>query len=229
MPRFWKGILLTAFAGLTLGAAEIAAVKFDQQGADPIPTDMLYVTLRLRQGMEFKREYLDEDIKNLFATGKVADVVSEVQHQNDGKVVVIFKIKPSPVISMLKITGNAKFSTKDLLKNFTVTEGDRLSSRNLNETLENLRKFYIGKGYNDVRIPPPSMLPDGKGGVIVTIKIEENLRLKVNKVSFEGAKVFSERELRNVLANSYSYWTLLPFINDYLNNGLLQKEELAIT
>ena len=68
MHRFWKGILLTAFAGLTLGAAEIAAVKFDQQGADPIPTDMLYVTLRLRQGMEFKREYLDEDIKNLFAT-----------------------------------------------------------------------------------------------------------------------------------------------------------------
>jgi len=228
MRCFWKGIMLAAFAGLTLGAAEIAAVKFDQQGADPIPTDMLYVTLRLRSGMEFKREYLDEDIKNLFATGKVADVVSEVQTQPDGKVVVIFKIKPSPVISMLKITGNAKFSTKDLLKNFTVMEGDRLSSRNLNETLEKLRKFYIGKGYNDVRIPPPSMLPDGKGGVIVTIKIEENLRLKVNKVNFEGAKVFSERELRNAIANSYSYWTLVPFINDYLNNGLLQKEELAM-
>ena len=215
-----------AIVSVKLQAATVADVRFEQTGKNPIPSEMLSLTLRLRKGMEFKREYLDQDIKNLYATGTVSDVVSEVRKLDGDKVEVIFKLRPSPVISVMKIVGNNKFSTKDLQSNFTVNEGERLNSKRLNETLENLRKFYTGKGYNDVRIAPPAVVPDGKGGVIVTVKIEENLRLKVKDVTFDGAALFTPGELRGVLFNSYSYWNVLPFINDYLNYGLLDRKEL---
>lgn len=223
--------LTLAFAiagGITLGAAKVESLKIRQEGENKIPQEMLNISMRLRQGSEYTREYLDEDIKNLYASGKIADITANVENLANGNVAIVLKVKPSPVISVLKIEGNAKFETKDLQKHFTINEGDRLNSRQLNETLENLRKFYIGKGYSDVRIAPPAIIPDGKNGVIVTVKIVENLRLKVNNVRFDKVTVYSERELRNRLYNSYSYWTLLPFINDFLNYGLLNRGELEL-
>ncbi|MBQ9088181.1 MAG: outer membrane protein assembly factor BamA [Lentisphaeria bacterium] len=221
--------VLGAIAGsVLLPAAEVASLKIEQEGGEKIPQEMLLVTMRLRPGVEFSREHLDNDIKSIYATGKVSDVVAKVDTLADGKVAVNIKVRPSPVIRVLKIEGNVKFDTKDLLEHFTVMEGDRLNSGKLNETLENLRKFYIGKGYSDVRIAPPAIVPDGKYGVAVTVKIQENLRLKVNDVNFENVTVFKERELRNAIFNSYSYWTLVPFINDYLNHGLLNRSELEI-
>ena len=222
-------ILAVSIAGcFQLGAAKVESLKIEQDGDNKIPQELLNVTMRLRKGSEYTREYLDEDIKNLYASGKISDVVAKVENLANGNVSIILQVKPSPVISVMKIEGNAKFETKDLQKHFTINEGERLNSRQLNETLENLRKFYVSKGYSDVRIAPPVIIPDGKNGVIVTVKIAENLRLKVNDVNFDKVTVFSERELRNSLFNSYSYWTLLPFINDFLNNGLLNRQELEI-
>ena len=219
---------LLAAASLQLHAAKISAVRFEQQGANPIPTEMLSITMRLRPGMAFSRAFLDEDIKSIYATGKVSDVVAEVKELPGGMVEILLKIKPSPLISAMHIKGNVKFSTKDLQKCFTVTDGDRLNGKSLNETIENLRKFYTEKGYNDVRIAMPAIVPDNKGGVIITITIAENLKHKVNSVNFEGATVFSPRELRSAMFNNYSYWNLLPFVNDFLNHGLLNRKELEL-
>ena len=221
--------LAVSIAGAaTLSAAKVESLKIQQEGENKIPQEMLNISMRLRQGSEYSREYLDEDIKNLYASGKIADITANVENLANGNVAIVLKVKPSPVITVLKIEGNAKFETKDLQKHFTINEGDRLNSRQLNETLENLRKFYIEKGYSDVRIAPPAVIPDGKNGVIVTVKITENLRLKVNSVHFDKVTVYSERALKKHLYNNYSYWTLLPFINNFLNYGLLNRGELEL-
>ena len=213
-------------AALTAVGAEVGSVKFVQDGSNPVPEDLLKVVLRLRPGMEFNAAHMDEDLKNLFKTGKISDAVSEFRTLDDGKIEITYRIKPSPVISVFKIEGNKKFDTADLQPELRLVDGDRLNSRALSESVENLRKFYIKKGFTDVRIAPPAIIPDGNGGVIVTVKIEENLRLKVNDVTFEGISVFSERDLKSVMFNRYSYWNWLPFINDYLNYGLLDRQEL---
>ena len=215
-------LLMTVIAA----GAEVGAVKFIQEGKNPIPDDLLQVALRLRPGMEFSAAHMDEDLKNLYNTGKISDAVSEFRTMPDGKIEIIYKITPSPIISVFKIEGNEKFSTKDLQECLVIADGDRLSSRALSQSVENLRKFYQEKGYSDAVISLPATIPDGNGGVIVTVKIEENLRLKVNDVTFEGVTVFKERELRSAMYNSYSYWNLLPFINDFLNHGLLDRNEL---
>ena len=219
---------VAAVAVLQLDAAKVESLEIIQVGENKIPQELLNLTMRLRPGSEYTREYLDQDIKNLYATGKVSDVVANVETLKSDKVAIKLQVKPSPVITAMNIEGNVKFETKELQELFTVNEGERLNSRNLNETLEKIRKFYMDKGYNDVRIAPPSIVPDGKGGVALTIKIEENLRLKVNKVTFENATVFAERELREALFNRYSFWTWLPFVNEYFNFGLLNRRELEL-
>ncbi|MBE6378262.1 MAG: outer membrane protein assembly factor BamA [Lentisphaerae bacterium] len=225
--KFFKAALsLAGCWALMLTAAEVGAVKFVQEGKNPVPQELLQVALRLRPGMEFKAEHMDEDLKNLYKTGKISNAVSEYRTLPDGKIEITYKITPSPLISVFRIEGNKKFSTKDLQGELTIADGERLSSRALSQSVENLRKFYHGKGYTDVRIPPPEVKPDGKGGVTVTLKIEENLRLKVNNVTFEGNTAYSARELRQVLFNRYSLWNIVPFVNDHLNQGMLDRKEL---
>ncbi len=213
-------------SAIMLNAAEVGSVKFIQDGKNPVPQDLLQVALRLRPGMEFNPVYMDEDLKNLYKTGKISNAVAEYRTLEDGKIEITYKVIPSPVISLFKIEGNKKFSTKDLQGSLTIVDGERLSSKALSQSVENLRKFYYDKGYTDVRIPPPEVVPDNAGGVIVTLKIEENLRLKVNDVTFEGNSAYSEKELRKVMFNHYSWWNLLPFVNDHLNQGLLDRREL---
>ena len=225
--KLLKSILLPAVcSAVTLSAAEVGSVKFIQEGSHPVPTELLSVVLRLRPGMEFNAAHMDEDLKNLYKTGKISDAVSEFRTMEDGRIEIIYKIKTSPVITMFKIEGNKKFSTKDLQECLVIADGDRLSSKALSQSVENLRKFYYEKGYTDAKISLPAVVPDGKGGVIVTVLIEENLRLKVNDVTFEGNSVYTPGELRSVMFNRYSYWNIVPFINDFLNFGLLDRKEL---
>ncbi|MBR2345848.1 MAG: outer membrane protein assembly factor BamA [Lentisphaeria bacterium] len=224
MKRFSLLLLLTW--SVILCAAKVGEVKFEQKGPNPLPDEVLRVVLRMRPGMEFKKEYMDEDLKSLYSSGRITDAVAEYTTLPDGNVSVLYRVTPSPVISVFKLSGNEKFSTKDLQECLSIADGDRLNSKKLSQSIDELRKFYIGKGYTDVRIDPPAIIPDGKGGVIVTVTIKENLRLKVNKVTFEGATVFPERELRNIMFNQFSYWNYLPFVNDWLNKGLLDRSEL---
>ena len=222
-----KRVLLPVFcSAVTLIGAEVGSIKFVQDGGNPVPTELLSVVLRLRPGMEFNAEYMDEDLKNLYKTGYLSDAVSEFRTMENGKIEIIYKVKPSPVITMFKLEGNKKFSTKDLQECLVIADGDRLNSKALSQSVENLRKFYQSKGYKDAKITLPAVIPDGKGGVVVTVVIEENLRLKVNDVTFEGNTVFSAGDLSSVMFNRYSYWNLIPFVNDFLNYGLLDRKEL---
>ena len=140
----------------------------------------------------------------LFNSGRVSYAAAEYEVGKDGKVNLVYRIKPSPVISVFKLVGNKKFSTKDLQDCLLIADGDRLNSSALSQSVENLRKYYQDKGYTDVKIPMPSIVPDGKGGMIVTVNIEENLRLKVNDVTCEGITVFSEKELQKRSADYMS-------------------------
>ncbi len=219
------GLLLTA--ALTAAATEVARVEFEQSGVQRLSEDLLTANIQLRPGLEFTRDILDADTKRLYNTGNFADVVSEVTELPGDKVAVRFRVRLKPRISTLRVTGNAKLTTNDLRKLVTVAEGGLLNDIELRKTLDAIRKEYLEKGYRDAKVTPV-VVPDGEGQVIVDIRIEENLRLKVDDVTFEGAEVFSQRDLRHSIANRYSYLNWLPFINDYLNQGLFDRAELEL-
>lgn len=215
------GMLVCSFA------AQVGEVRFEQSGADRLTEAQLALNIRLRKGAEYRREILDGDVKRLYLTGNFADVVAEVNDLPGGKVQIVFKVRLKPRISRLKIVGNAKFSTHDLSKELTLAEGALLNDLELRKTLNNLRKFYHDKGYRDVNISF-AQVPDGPGRAALTIKITENLRLKVDDVTFEGATKFSQWDLRHSISNQFSYLNYVPFLNDFLNHGLLDRGELEL-
>ncbi len=219
--------LLAAFCAVQLGAAQIADIKFEQTGADKLSERQLLYNMKLRPGAEYSARILDDDIKRLYATGNFADITAKTENASDGKVNLTFKIRLQPRIAKLVIDGNAKLDTKDIENTISLAEDSILNNAKLRESLDAVRKLYKDKGYNDATVATElKTLPDNE--VELTIRITENLRLRVNDVTFEGTKVFSDYKLKESIANRYSLLGAIPWLGKYLNTGLLDRYELEL-
>ena len=208
-------------------AAKIAEVKFEQTGSMPLSEGLMLGNVALRSGMEFNRAALDADVRRLYDTGNFADIAAVTEDGKDGQIAITFKLRLKPRITTITFKGNQKFETVELKKEISLTEGGLLKDKEYAESARKLREFYRSKGYNDATITPVQ-IPESKETVAITFQIDEKLRQRIREVTFEGAKLFSQRELRNSIASQYSYWNWLPFVNDYLNRGLVDRSELEL-
>lgn len=216
---------LVLTAAVVLSATAVGNVKFEQKGSAPIAEELLRHNIRLRTGVTFTRDLLDDDIRSLYKTGNFADVQAVTDYPDREKVDITFFLKLRERISAVEIKGNKKFKTAELGKLVTIAPGGLLNTDELRKSAAALRKFYHERGYRDATVTP-AFVPSGNDTAVV-FNIDEKLRLKVGQVTFEGAKLFSQYELRNSLANTYSFMNYVPFLNDYLNFGLFDRSELT--
>ena len=212
-------------AAVLLSGATVGTVKFEQKGSAPLAEELLQHNVRLRPGTVYTREILDGDIRALYRTGNFADVQAVTDYPDRKHVNIVFHLKLKERVAKIEIRGNKKFKTGDLGKLITIPQGGLLNSAELRKSAAALRKFYYDRGYRDATVTPV-FVPQGNDTVVI-FQIDEKLRLKVGRVTFEGAKLFSQFDLRNTLANSFSYFNYIPFLNDYLNFGLYDRQELA--
>ncbi len=219
-------LLILAVAGTW--AAEVADVRFEQQGAQILSPEQIELNVQLHKGSQYTREILDADVKRLYNTGNFADVVSVVEDLPGDKVNITFKLRLKPRISRIEFKGNEKFSSVELGRQLTQAEGALMNDKAVQESARNLRKFYLDKGYTDCQITPVTLPDEEDGSVTLVFEIRENLKQRVNDVTFEGAEVFSQWDLKHSIANRYSYWNWIPFVNDYLNYGLFNRSELEL-
>lgn len=228
--NFAKKISALSIAGavLTCSAAEVGSVVFKQTGNSRLQESMLKAYTRLAPGVEFSQDKLDADIKSLHNTGHFADVSGEYTTLKNGKINVTYHLKSRPRISKIDFSGNVKFPTHELGKELTIYSGMVFSDKELLNSTRKLRKFYFDRGYRDAKVQLPHIVPAPDGTVNITFVIEENLRLKVNDVFFEGATVFSRWDLRHSIANRFSYLNWIPLVNDYIHMGMLDRNELEL-
>ena len=209
---------LFAFS-FALNAATIKSIKFDQQGGYSFPKKMLLFNMQQKTGREYDKNVLNEDIKRLYGLGFFDDVVSEVKTLPGGDVDIIVKINVKPRVNKIIFKGNKKYPTKELKDNVVLDTGMPLNDNKLRISANRLRAFYRDKGYNDVQVAPV-LKSVGKNLIDVTFSIKENLRLKVDDVTFTGVTVFSRWTLKNSIANRHSY------LSRFLEMGLLERKEI---
>ena len=204
-----------------LSAQEINSVVFRQEGSYRFGKDILNFNVQSRKGSPYDEQVVNEDIKRLYNTGFFSDIRSETKKRPDGNVDLIFHVIPKDIVRSVVFEGNEKFSSKKLAEHVTLTIGAPLNDKRLSETIAALREFYTKEGLNDVVInyAPTRHI---EGGIVVTFKIRENLKVKINSVTFEGGSVFKASDLADRIVNRKSMFSWVPL----LNLGLLNKREL---
>lgn len=209
--------LISAF----VSAQEINSVEFRQEGTYRFGKDVLNFNVQSRKGAAYDERVVNEDIKRLYGTGFFSDVRSDVKKRIDGKIDLVFHVAPKDIIRSITFEGNEKFSSKKLMEHVALAVGVPLNDKRLSETLSNLREFYTKEGLNDVNIYYTSK-KHIEGGIDIVFKVKENLKVKVNSVTFQGVKAFKPSDLEDQIANQKSWFSWVPL----LNLGLLNKREL---
>ena len=216
-------LIIIIFTGFVLSPAvfgeKIGKLEFIQTGGYQFPEKMLSFNVQQKPGLDYDENIMNADIKRLYETGFFSDVVSETKKAGADKVDVIFKVSVKPRIKAILFKGNLKFPTDDLKKEITLAGDMPLNDNKLRESTQKLRAFYKDKGYGDATITPV-LETVNKDEINVIFEIKENLRLKVDNVTFEGATVYSESTLRDSIANRHSY------LSRFLEFGLFNRDEL---
>ncbi|WP_332675334.1 outer membrane protein assembly factor BamA [Aromatoleum sp.] len=158
-----------------------------------------------RAEQELKRQYLSR--------GKYAAVIeTTVTPLERNRVGINFKVDEGDVakIRQINIIGNKTFKESELLDLFQLTtpgwltwytKNDQYSRQKLSADLENLRSFYLNRGYLDFNIDSTqvSITPDKKD-IYISLSITEGERYTVSAVRFAGDLVLPEEEYRKLAA-----------------------------
>ena len=169
-----------------------------------------------QEGRTFDRaqlEQAEQEIKRQYLTrGKYGVVVTTtVTPLERNRVGINFGIDEGEVarIRGINIVGNQVYSEKDLLALFVLrtpgwitwyTKNDQYSRQKLQGDLENLRSYYMNRGYLDFNVDSTqvSITPD-KRDIYVTVNITEGEKYTVSDMKIGGDPIVPEEELRKLI------------------------------
>ena len=153
---------------------------------------------------ELKRQYLSR--------GKyAAEIVTTVTPLERNRVGINFAITEGAVskIRQINIVGNKVFSDKELIGLLTLrtpnwltwlNKNDQYSKQKLSADLENLRSFYLNRGYLEFAIESTqvSITPDKKD-IYITINVSEGPKYIVSDIQLAGELTAPEEEMRKLI------------------------------
>jgi outer membrane protein insertion porin family len=195
----------------------IASIAFS--GMKEFEPDAVKKSLRdtnFQEGRIFDRAQLDQaeqEIKRQYLSrGKYGvTVTTTVTPLERNRVAVSFAVDEGEVakIRQINIVGNQSFAEKDLLDLFALrtpglmtwyTKNDQYSRQKLQGDLENLRSFYLNRGYLDFNIESTqvSITPDRRD-IYITINVAEGEKYIVSDVKLAGDLVVPAAQLQQLI------------------------------
>ena len=193
--------------------SSIAAINYiGNKQIDDKDLGKALLRFEVAEGRIFDQSALDrvtQEIKAVyFSKGRYsAKVTTTVTPLDNNRVSITINIDEGDIakIKQIKILGNKIFTTKELLKEFDLSESnairfyskkDRYSKQKLTADLESLRSFYQDQGFLEFKLESSqvSISPDKKE-MFITIKIFEGERYVISGFSVTGQDVVPNEEL----------------------------------
>lgn len=182
-------------------------------------------------------EQIDKDLAAIFKLGRFDDVTAEVV-EREGETLLVYSLVERPLVRKVEFKGNEEIARSKLSPLVTIKIPDIYNPKIAAETVQALKGAYIEKGFHAAKIEPVLEI-NNKNEATVTFQIEEGSKVLIDRISFEGNTVFSDRELRKMLQtqertfmswltdtgtyNEESLQTDLEIIKDmYFNEGYVQ-------
>jgi len=139
-----------------------------------------------------------------------------------GGVAVVFKVVEIPSIGDLRIVGNKKIDSEDIMEQIGLKRGAAFHDQNVASSIEAINKLYETKGYffAETKIQT-ELTPDNL--VDVTIRIKEDEKVSVESIRFAGNKTFKDKVLRKQMETKEKTW--YSWLDD---SGVYQKDILKL-
>ncbi len=195
--------LCLLFAWIPCGWAQFAPLKvakiiIKNVGPPAASEELVRSNLRVKVGDPYRQGAVDDDVRNLYATGFFYNIQVTADDTPNG-VILTYKLQGKPRVTEINFQGNTKFTTKKLLKKISSKVGEPLDERKLFTDTQEIQKLYQKKGYPHTEVKYVLNIDENTGRGTVTFQIKEGIKIKILEVDFVGASAFSQRKLRHVI------------------------------
>ena len=195
----------TPAAWAQTAANTISRVDIKFIGPASVSESLIRDNLKLKAGASYLSGSTQDDVHSLYATGQFYNIRVAVDQANDGGVVVTYIVQVRPRITDIKLEGNDKLNDSKLKKKITIKVGDALDEQKAFTDVQEMKKLYEKYGYADTKIKYVLNIDETTGHGTVTYQIKESPKVKIMQVTFLGAEVFSQKELRGEV-NTKQHW-----------------------
>ncbi len=174
----------------------IERIDIKHVGPPAVSDELIKANIRLKPGDPYLRTGVDDDVRNLYATGFFYNIRVGEEQGSKG-IILSYVVQGKPTLTEIKFQGNTKYSRTKLLTKVTSKIGEPLNEHKFFVDAQEIQKLYQKAGYQrtTVRYLPPN-IDEAAGRGSVTFEIKESPKIKIERVEFIGAQVFPEKKLR---------------------------------
>lgn len=199
----------------------VREIEVQYAGPASISREKILANMRTAVGKPYDDKVVEEDIRNLYATGSVTNVRIFGESRDGGvKVIVVVMAKAS--ISEVVINGSEKVKQSRVRKEITAKPGDPLNEAALEADRQKLLTYYQEKGFGEIDIQYVVEADEAAGTARVTFNINEGGKLFIRSVKFEGNQNVTTTELKKVIKSKPKFF--LDFLG---KGGKVNQDQLA--
>lgn len=184
-------------------------------GLNSITPNELLEKLQMKQGGDYSRELMQNDLKTIYETGYFTENMKAIPSANgDGTVTVKIVVEENIPVKDFTIEGNTVVPTEDILATFDGMKGKPQNIAKLNMAISQIQELYNSKGYILARVDSVTDDPDGtinvsiKEGIIDKIMIEGNEKTKdyiiARNILTEPGMIYNENRVKEDLVRLYA-------------------------
>ncbi|MEF3192433.1 MAG: outer membrane protein assembly factor BamA [Campylobacterales bacterium] len=162
----------------------------------------------------------DEAIRKLYGQGYFEDIWVEAL---EGKTII--HVKEKPAISKVDFSGYGENDKETFELVVGLKKGDIYDEKKITEAKKRIIEKIQNDGYYDTVVETETKLNPENGSVEVKFLINKGEKITIERLSLEGAKTFSKKELTSLAANKEREW-LGWFWGR--NDGVLRLSELEM-
>ena len=181
------------------------------EGNQSYPDETIHFYLATRVGAPFDWATVRQDFRVLLNTGFFDDLEMRWERSPDG-VVLIIRVIERPMLRSVRISGTEKIEAVDFLERMEELEfpfemDKPLDRQALRRGKEVLTMMLQGEeGLQFVRVDMELIPAAGGAGVDAFYSVVEGDEVRIEQVYFEGATVFTQRELRWSMKRTSEHW-----------------------
>ena len=183
------------------GGSIVRQIDVQYAGRPSVTRERILANMRTAVGQPFNQNTVEDDIRNLYATGEITNVRIFSEPLQDGvKVIVIVATRPT--VKDIVFTGNTHLSARKLRGQVTIKKGASLNEETVETDRQKIVDYYHDKGFNDVDIKSSVATDDTTNTAVITYAVNEGGKSNLEHVFFEGNKAIKTRDLRHAMKDT---------------------------
>lgn len=187
MRKLVSYFIISSFALTAIAADADIVARVEIKGHKIVSDATIVSKIKLRAGQSYNDNVINEDIKNLYATGFFETVNAEKEKTPEG-IVVTFKVKEKPVLKEIGVEGAHFIRKRKVEEAMGIKVGSFVDEYKLNEVASKIKDLYTAKGFTQAKITYKFDVDKNTNEASVKFTIEERGVLKVRQVKIQGNK-----------------------------------------